>query len=241
MLLHSTSVASCANAQFNDWVARFGVSQQITSDRVSQFCSSVWVPFTQWLGIKMRLTTPYHPQSNGAVKQFHRHLQGALRARLPRPDWVKHLPWVMLSLRATTKEDSGVSTAELVCSAPLSLPGQVLSITEPPPTFFMQQLWSSLRCVADWSGSSPAASSPSPALQSAAFIYLQTPPLSSSLSLAYCCPYPMWVPDNKYFVIEIGSKLHIVLVDNIKPHLGSTPISAAPALRHRCPPKQVSR
>jgi hypothetical protein len=96
---------------------------------VSQFCSSVWDPFTQWLGIKMRLTTPYHPQSNGTVQQFHRRLQDALWARLPKPDWVKHLPWVMLSLRATPKEDSGVSTAELVCSAPLSLPGQVLSIT----------------------------------------------------------------------------------------------------------------
>ncbi len=80
--LMSTSAESCAAALVAGWVARFEVPQQITSDRGSQFCSSVWDSFTQRLGIKSRLTTPYHPQSNGAIERFHRRLKDSLRARL---------------------------------------------------------------------------------------------------------------------------------------------------------------
>jgi transposase InsO family protein len=65
--LQYTSAKSCASTLVSGWVARFGVPQQITSDRGSQFCSAVWDSITRWLGMKSRLTTPYHPQSNGAV------------------------------------------------------------------------------------------------------------------------------------------------------------------------------
>jgi transposase InsO family protein len=65
--LRSTSAENCAAALVDGWVVRFGVPQQITSDRGSQFCSSVWDSFTLRLGIKSRLTTPYHPQSNGTL------------------------------------------------------------------------------------------------------------------------------------------------------------------------------
>jgi hypothetical protein len=96
--LRSTSAEACAAALVGGWVSRFGISQQITSDRGSQFTSAVWDFFTRRLGIKARLTTPYHPQSNGAVERFHRRLKEALKARLAGSNWVDHLPWVMLGL-----------------------------------------------------------------------------------------------------------------------------------------------
>jgi hypothetical protein len=71
-------------------------SQLAASDRGSQFCSMVWDSFILRLGIKSRLTTLYHPQSNGAIERFHRHLKDMLRARLAGSDWVNHLPWLML-------------------------------------------------------------------------------------------------------------------------------------------------
>jgi hypothetical protein len=76
--LRSTSAESCATTLIAGWVARFGVPQQITSDRGSQFCSSVSDSFTRRLGIKSCLTTPYYPQSNGAVERFHHRLKDAL-------------------------------------------------------------------------------------------------------------------------------------------------------------------
>jgi cleavage and polyadenylation specificity factor subunit 1 len=125
--LRSTTANSCAAALVEGWVTRFGVPQQVTSDRGAQFTSSVWSSLLSLLGIKGKLTTPYHPQANGAVKRFHRRRKESLRARLAGSDWPSHLPWVMLGLRAAPREDSGISAAELVYGCPLSLPGQFLT------------------------------------------------------------------------------------------------------------------
>jgi hypothetical protein len=137
--LRSTSATNCADALVTGWVSRFGVPEQVTSDQGRQF-SSVWDALSRQLGIKMRFTTAYHPQSNGLVERFHHRLKEALRARLAGADWPQHLPWVLLGLRAAPREDSGISAAELVYGCPLSLPGQFLSATEPPPDLFVRQL-----------------------------------------------------------------------------------------------------
>jgi hypothetical protein len=84
------------------------------------------------LGIKHVLTTAYHPQSNGMVERVHRQLKDALCARGAGPAWHSHLPWVLLGLRAAPKEDSAVSSAELVTGTPLVLPGQLLHVPDPP-------------------------------------------------------------------------------------------------------------
>ncbi len=194
------------------------------------------------MGVKSRLTTPYHPQSNGAVERFHRRLKEALRARLAGSSWAEHLPWVLLGLRAAPREDSGVPAAELVYGAPLALPSQFLTAAEPPPSLIVNQLRFHLPCVADRSGSGSGTSvSPPASLQSAAFVYVKSPPLLPGLTPAYRGPYRVRVPGQKYFVVEISGRPQAVLVDNIKPHLGTTPISAAPGPRRGRPPKLGGR
>jgi hypothetical protein len=164
-------------------------------------------------------------------------LKDSLRARLAGSDWTEHLPWVMLGLRAAPREDSGISAAELVYGAPLALPGQFLSVAEHSPAVFVQQLQSSLPCVADQSGPRQSVPTPSsPALQKAAFVYVRSPPLAAGLSPAYRGPYRVRVPGLKYFVIEISGRPQAVSVDNIKPHLGSAPVTAAPGPRRGRPP-----
>jgi hypothetical protein len=233
--LRSTLAASCAEALIGGWVARFGVPEQITSDRGRQFCSSVWDALTHQLAVKMRLTTPYHPQSNGVVERFHRQLKDALRARSANTDWYQHLPWVLLGLRAAPREDSGISAAELVYGCPLSLPGQFLSAAEPPPGSFVSQLQSSLPCVADCTGCSPPPAAPPTALHSASLVYVRSPPLSPGLTPAYRGPYRVRVPGTKYFVVDIGGSPTAVSVDRLKPHLGKSPTSLAPAPRRGRP------
>ena len=56
----------------------------------------------------------FHPQSNGMVEPLHRQVKDALRAHQAGVKWLKHLPWVLLAIRAAPKEDSGVSAAEAV-------------------------------------------------------------------------------------------------------------------------------
>ncbi len=120
------------DAFISSWVERFGVPGTVTTDRGTQFTSALWSSTCMSLGIKHVLTTAYHPQSNGMVERVHRQLKDALRARGAGPAWHSHLPWVLLGLRAAPKEDSAISSAELVTGTPLVLPGQLLHVPDPP-------------------------------------------------------------------------------------------------------------
>jgi hypothetical protein len=61
-----------------------------------------------------------------------RQIKDGLRARGAGLAWHTHLPWELLGLRAGPKEDSAVSSAELVTGSPLTLPGQLLHVPDPP-------------------------------------------------------------------------------------------------------------
>ncbi len=116
--------ATIADALVAGWVSRFGVPAVITSDRGTQFMSAVWEALCKRLHIQHITTTAFHPCSNGMVERCHRQLKDALRARSSANDWPDHLPWVLLGMRAVPKEDSAVSSAEMVLGDPLVLPGQ---------------------------------------------------------------------------------------------------------------------
>ena len=131
--LESTSTESISDTFISGWVARFGVPDHITSDHGPQFCSALWAQLSQRLGTLHHLTTDYHPQANGMVERSHRQLKDALRAGA---DWPSHLPWVLLGLLTAPKEDSSISSAELLYGAPLVLPGQLPGVPEPPLAVF---------------------------------------------------------------------------------------------------------
>jgi transposase InsO family protein len=125
--------ATIADALVAGWVSQFGVPAVITFDRGTQFTSAVREALCKRLHIQHIITSAFHPCSNGMVERCHRQLKDALRARSAANDWPDHLPWVLLGLRAAPKEDSAVSSAEMVLGDPLVLPGQLLAGEEPPP------------------------------------------------------------------------------------------------------------
>jgi len=65
------------------------------------------------------------------VERFHRQLKDALRSRNCGVAWAAHLPWVLMGLCAAPKEDSGISSAELVYGEPMRLPGQPVLTAAP--------------------------------------------------------------------------------------------------------------
>jgi hypothetical protein len=134
------AASSCADALISGWVSSFGVPAIITSDRGSQFTSSIWDTLCSKLGVKHSTTTAYHPHSNGLVERAHRQLKEALKSRLAGATWLDHLPWVLLGLRAAPKDDSNISSAELVYGVPLVLPGVFVDAKEPPATDFLEHM-----------------------------------------------------------------------------------------------------
>ena len=94
----------------------------ITADRGPQFCGTIWRAFCATIRVQHITTTAYHPEGNGMVERLHRHLKDALRARCSGLDWPNHLPWVLLALRSAPWEEDGLSPAQAVYGAPLTLP-----------------------------------------------------------------------------------------------------------------------
>ncbi|GFO12379.1 Pol polyprotein [Plakobranchus ocellatus] len=121
--LSGISSTDCAKALIRNWISRFGVPLDVTSDRETQFTSTLWGEIANQLGVQLHRTTAYHPQFNGLVERLHRTLKAALKARLQGPNWADELPWILLGLRTAPKEDIGSSAAELVYRTPLTVPG----------------------------------------------------------------------------------------------------------------------
>jgi len=232
--LTSMETDTCVEALINNWIARFGIPAIITSDRGSQFTSSIWAETCQQLGVKHITTTAYHPQSNGMVERVHRHLKEGLKARGAQADWPQHLPWVLLNIRTAPKTDSNTSAAEMVYGAALTLPAQPPSPNETTPAAVDRQREEV---------PIPTRELPHPPptevprhLATAEMVYVRKGGQPGPLAPPYSGPYKVISRGPKYFNIDIGGQHQAVTVDRLKPHTGtsaSTP--AAPPRRGRPP------
>ena len=203
--LQETTAAVCADALISGWVSRFGVPAYITLDRGVQFTSALWASLCTTLGTTHIATTAYHPQSNGMIERAHRQIKDCLKARLAAADWPEHLPWVLLGLRAAPKEDSNVSSAELVLGAPLSLPGEFLDSPEPPPAVFVRKLRTAPPPPPTRPLPSPQGPAQLPAvLLTASHVYVRRGGCAPPLVPPYLGPFTVVERGPKTFVILMG-------------------------------------
>ncbi|KAA3671288.1 uncharacterized protein DEA37_0000083, partial [Paragonimus westermani] len=114
------STVPVAGAFVGHWVARYGCTSNITTDRGTQFESALFSQLTELLGVHRARTIAYRPQANGLVERFHRQLKAPLRVH-ERMDWTETSPLVLLGIRNCVKDDSA-TPASLVYGRPLSLP-----------------------------------------------------------------------------------------------------------------------
>jgi transposase InsO family protein len=112
--LANISAETCADAFVSGWVSHHGVPHTVTTDRGTQFVSSTWQCLACKPGFRHITTTSFHPQANGMVERLHRQIKYSLRARQCGTAWLDHLLWTLLGLRVTPKDNSGVSSADVV-------------------------------------------------------------------------------------------------------------------------------
>ena len=110
---------------------------------------------------------------------------------------------MLLGLRAAPKEDSAVSSAELVTGTPLVLPGQLLQVPNPPrvnvpppPTSY-----------------AAAANTPPAHLAQAEYVYVRVGGQQKPLAAPYAGPYLVVSKGAKTFTIQVGQRQEIVSVD----------------------------
>ena len=109
------SAATCARAVYAEWIQRYGVPEQLHSDRGTQFESALFVELCATFGVDKTRTTAYRPQANGKCERFNRTLVAMLRRAVQhRPyNWESLLAPVLQSYRSTVSEATGFTPHRL--------------------------------------------------------------------------------------------------------------------------------
>ena len=89
--LKSITAKECSKAIIAQWVSRYSIPRDITSDHGWQFISEVWQTMAESLGVRMHYTTAYHPQSNGIIRALPPHVEDSTASTSQWPSLVGRL------------------------------------------------------------------------------------------------------------------------------------------------------
>ena len=226
--MEDATAESCARALLRHWISRFGVPDNLISDRGPQFTSSLWDLLNKLLGISASTTTAYHPQANGMVERFHRQLKASLKARLTSPRWMDELPLVLLGIRTSWREGADCSTADLVYGTSLHIPGEFLSPRDKqsaPTNEFLRHLQDTMRSALPmplkYHGKHPEYTPNN--LAETGYVYVRHDAHRGPLQRPYKGPFKILNTAEKHFTLEVNGHPDIVSIDRLKTAYGIVP------------------
>jgi hypothetical protein len=119
------TVAKYAEIYIEEIVKLHGVPSSIVSDRDSKFTSHLWKELQEALGTKLRLSSAYHPQTDGQTERTIQTLEDMLRACVldDQRSWDKLLPLVEFTYNNSFHASIGMAPYEALygrkCQTPL--------------------------------------------------------------------------------------------------------------------------
>ncbi|CAA6674873.1 unnamed protein product [Spirodela intermedia] len=107
--------------------SRFGCPKAIISDGVTHFTHCQFRELLRKNGVKHRIATPYHPQTNGQVEVANREIKRILKkiVRLNGKDWFTKLDDASWAYRTTFKTPLGMSPFRLIYGKLCHLPIEI--------------------------------------------------------------------------------------------------------------------
>ena len=115
------------------------------------------------------------------VERAHRKLKDDLTARMVAAYWYQHLPWVLLEINNSTKEDSRKLATEMVYGTSLTLPAKLASCSQEHLVEKILQKLATSELLPTRHGQKEVPMEPPAALAAADLVYLrkgsQLPPL----------------------------------------------------------------
>jgi hypothetical protein len=125
-----------ASVFFNEWYCENGLPLEIVSDHDKLFISKFWNHLMILTGVRHKLSTSSHPQTNGASEQSNKTINRCLRFHVEhnQTGWAKSLPFVHFHIMNIVNSSTGFSPFQLHFGrSPHILPPLFLSPTDPSP------------------------------------------------------------------------------------------------------------
>jgi hypothetical protein len=91
--------------------AEHGLPEELISDRGPTFASKFWQELMAKLGTNHKLSSAYHPQTDGQTERMNQVVEAYLRAyiNMEQNDWVEKLPIAQLCYNSTESESTGLT------------------------------------------------------------------------------------------------------------------------------------
>ena len=114
--IHSSATAAeVATVLFDEWYCENGLMRQIISDRDAIFTSELWTALHKLMGVKLKMSTAYHPQTDGASERTNKTLNQAIRYHVDnnQKGWLSKLPRIRFAIMNTVNSSTGYSPFHL--------------------------------------------------------------------------------------------------------------------------------
>jgi Reverse transcriptase (RNA-dependent DNA polymerase)/RNase H-like domain found in reverse transcriptase/Integrase zinc binding domain/Chromo (CHRromatin Organisation MOdifier) domain/Integrase core domain len=121
---HQTATApDIAKLMYETWYRRFGLPKALTSDRDKLFISNFWKELHKKIGIKLRMSTSYHPETDGSSERSNKTAIEAVRhyVNTRQTDWADHLIHVETAMNNSVNATTKMSPTELLYGSPIRL------------------------------------------------------------------------------------------------------------------------
>lgn len=100
---------------FDTWYCEHGLPLEIVSDRDKLFVSKLWRALLKLTGIRMKMSSSFHPETDGASERTNKTVNQAVRYHVERNQkgWVRALPKIRFDMMNTVNASTGFSGFQL--------------------------------------------------------------------------------------------------------------------------------
>jgi hypothetical protein len=111
----TATAADVAQLFYTNWYCENGLPLEIVSDRDKLFTSSFWRSLHALTGTSLKMSSSFHPETDGASERTNKTLNQCLRAHVDglQRGWVKALPTIRFSMMNTQNASTGLTGFQL--------------------------------------------------------------------------------------------------------------------------------